>query len=74
MTWNPIRSEYYRSWRDVEWEKSGYKLEYRVRSPGDTPDTGWYLYGPNGSPFGAYMARVLTEAKQEAEQHIGETP
>jgi hypothetical protein len=70
-TWSVIRPEHHRSWRDVEWEKNGYTLEYRVRSPGDTPDTGWYLYGPSGSPFGAYMAKILADAKQEADQYIG---
>jgi hypothetical protein len=69
--WSFTSSEHHRSWRDIEWNKDGYTLEYRVRSPGDTPDTGWYLYGPNGMPFGEYMADILTDAKKKADRYIG---
>ena len=31
--------------------------------PGGTPGTGWYLFGPDGSPFGEYMARMPAEAQ-----------
>jgi hypothetical protein len=60
------------SWRDLKWhaarltsDRDGdFELEYRVHSPGDTPDTGWYLYG--GGIFGKYMARKLADAITEA--------
>jgi hypothetical protein len=45
-------------------DRGEYELEYRVASPGDTPDTGWYLYG--GGLFGEYMVRRLDEAITEA--------
>ena len=58
------------SWRDVIWNYGRYQLEYRVRSPEDSPDTGWYLYGPEGRPFGQFIDRYLKVAKSEAERYI----
>lgn len=65
------------SWREARWrpvsllenDRSGdYELEYRSASPGDTPDTGWYLYG--GGVFGQYMDRRLDAALAEADRWI----
>jgi len=61
-----------RNWRDKTWRRDGYELEYRRRAPGDTPDTGWYLYGPNGSPFGKWMERTIAGAQAEADKYIHE--
>lgn len=72
--WNPEPAPYATSWRDIKWKCGQYELEFRVYSPGDTPDTGWYLYG--GGVFGTFMARTLDEAIGEAGQVIarhGET-
>jgi hypothetical protein len=72
-SWVPAVRPHAKSWRDVKWRPEGllegdrpgeYELEYRVASPGDTADTGWYLYG--GGLFGEYMARRLEEAIAEA--------
>lgn len=70
MPWLPANTEFTRRWREVVWCRDGYQLEYRKCSPGDTPDTGWYLYGPNGVPFGVYMGRLLAEAKAEGSKYI----
>lgn len=56
--------------RRAVWQRDGYQLEYRVRSPGDTPDTGWYLFGPNGFPFGEYMGRTIATAFSEANSYL----
>ena len=59
------------SWRDLKWStRDGYELEWRKASPGDTPDTGWYLYG-NGV-FGRWMAKHLYEAIFYAGEVISE--
>lgn len=49
-----------------------YQLEKRRRSPGDTPDTGWYLYTIKGSThfFGEYCAHTLLPAIDEASRMI----
>jgi hypothetical protein len=41
--WSPEPAPYVTSWRDTKWKSGQYELEFRVASPGDTPDTGWYL-------------------------------
>jgi hypothetical protein len=41
--WSPEPAPYATSWRDTKWKSGQYELEFRVASPGDTPDTGWYL-------------------------------
>ena len=41
--WSPEPAPYATSWRDPKWKSGQYELEFRVASPGDTPDTGWYL-------------------------------
>jgi hypothetical protein len=73
--WSPEAAPYATSWRDTRWRNGQYELEFRVYSPGDTPDTGWYLYGD--SVFGALMSRKLDEAIGEAgkviARHGGET-
>jgi hypothetical protein len=65
------------SWREGKWRPAAllegdrpgeYELEYRVASPEDTPDTGWYLYG--GGIFGRYMDRRLGGAIAEARHWI----
>ena len=59
--WRRKLADLGKSWRDCKWvTDDGYELEWRKQSPGDTPDTGWYLYG-NGI-FGEYMAKRLYEA------------
>ena len=52
-----------------------YELEKRRRSPGDTPDTGWYLYscGADGGFFGEYCDRTLLPAVDEASKMIAKT-
>lgn len=83
QTWEGVPTDYATSWRDIRWFWRGpdsghdwitrtYQLEYRVYSPGDTPDTGWYLYGPDGSPFGEYMSLKLAEAMIMAREYIFE--
>lgn len=70
--WVPDPATGAASWREVKWrphllgtDRPGqYELEYRKASPGDTPDTGWYLYG--GGVFGQFMDRRLDEAIAEA--------
>lgn len=48
-----------------------YKLEKRRRSPGDTPDTGWYLYTTNTTGFfGEWCASTLLPAVDEASKMI----
>lgn len=47
-----------------------YEVEKRYRSPGDTPDTGWYLFGPDGHPFGQWMARLVDEALDAASEYV----
>jgi hypothetical protein len=66
--WSPEAAPYATSWRDTRWKSGEYELEFRVYSPGDTPDTGWYLYGVG--VFGEFMARKLDEAITEAGQAI----
>lgn len=41
---------------------------------GKGEDLGWYLYGPEGSPFGAYLGRWLGPAKAIAEDYIHDVP
>ena len=49
-----------------------YELEKRRRSPGDTPDTGWYLYsyGESGGFFGEWCGSMLLPAIDEASKLI----
>jgi hypothetical protein len=55
------------SWREIRWQaeklatdrEGDFELEYRVASPGDTPDTGWYLYGTSAS---SWRASWLTQS------------
>jgi len=49
------------------------ELEKRVACPGDTPDTGWYLYtnGASGGYFGEWCGRRILEAVDEATQLLG---
>jgi hypothetical protein len=49
-----------------------YELEKRRRSPGDTPDTGWYLYsfGVSGGFFGEYCDATLLPAIDKASELI----
>lgn len=49
-----------------------YQLEKRRRSPGDTPDTGWYLYsyGVSGGFFGEWCGSTLPTAIDEASDLI----
>jgi hypothetical protein len=76
-SWGPAADADAASWRETRWRPASllegdrdgeYELEYRVASPGDTPDTGWYLYG--GGIFGRYMDRRLDEALAEADRWI----
>jgi len=67
--WSRRPADSVKSWRDSKWVTAdGHELEWRKASPGDTPDTGWYLYG-NGI-FGAWMAKHLYEAIFEAGEKI----
>lgn len=69
-SWTPRPASFPMSWRDTRWATVAlasdhqpgepYELEYRIASPGDTPDTGWYLFG--GGIFGQYMEHTLAEA------------
>ena len=45
-----------------------WELEKRRRSPGDTPDTGWYLYtyGAEGGHFGEWCGSRIIEASDAA--------
>jgi hypothetical protein len=63
-----------RSWRQAEWRACGYAVQYRIESPGDTPLTGWYLYGPDGYPFGEYLSRRLATALDVAADWITSGP
>jgi hypothetical protein len=64
------------TWRNVPWKHmpvnfpGTWEVEYRVYSPGDTPDTGWYLYGPDGSPFGKWLAPTIRDALRVATDYI----
>ena len=76
-TWVPVADDFARSWRDVRWQLESllpddypgdWELEWRVRSPGDTADTGWHLYGDG--IFGEFLSRKLTDALAEADRWI----
>lgn len=48
-----------------------YELEKRLRAPGDTPDTGWYLYSRgDGYFFGEFCGYTLLPAIDEASEMI----
>jgi hypothetical protein len=48
-----------------------YELEKRRRSPGDTPDTGWYLYSRGNTYFfGEFCGATLLPAVDEASRLI----
>lgn len=76
-SWVPVTETDAASWRETRWRPAAllegdlpgdYELEYRVASPEDTPDTGWYLYG--GGIFGRWMDRRLDDALAEAHRWI----
>jgi hypothetical protein len=60
-----------RSWHSVSWytdaDGGTYELEYRW---GRDDDSGWYLFGPHGRPFGKHLSRRIADAKRDAEQVI----
>lgn len=51
-----------------------YEIEKRKWSPGDTPDTGWYLYSFNvtGGFFGEWCGTTILEAAEVATNKIHE--
>jgi hypothetical protein len=78
--WTPHADpEFATSWRDTRWRTTAldgdhmpgmeYELEWRVYSPGDC-DTGWHLYGAEGTVFGENMGRTLAVAIPEAARWI----
>jgi hypothetical protein len=63
-----------RRWKGV-FRGVGCELEKRRASPGDTPDTGWYLYtnGVHGGYFGEWCGRRVLEAVDEADRLLRST-
>jgi hypothetical protein len=45
-----------------------YKLNYLTNR--EDIRRGWYLFGPDGQPFGTYMALTVHAAKEEADRYI----
>ncbi|MER8002075.1 hypothetical protein [Streptomyces sp. NPDC095613] len=61
-------SQQRRLWK---WREGWWELAFRKRNPGDGyPDSGWYLWGPAESYFGAWAAALKSEAVKEADRLI----
>lgn len=68
LTWRKTEQGYWgTTFEDVTCE-----LEKRRACPGDTPDTGWYLYtkGVHGGYFGEWCGSLVREAVDEADRLI----